>query len=610
MKTIAIVQARMGSKRFPGKMLRDLCGRPLVDYCLLRLSKLQKPNGSLDRIVLATSKEKRDDALAHHVATHWPEVLLIRGSEQNVLERFILVIKKYQPDYVVRVTGDCPLINTQAVERMLEEIKSSRASIVNYQPGYEYVDKGVEVMSATALLKAYAATDLSASDQEHVTAYLYRNRDLFNVRFIENHPKLTRADIRITVDTPADLAFLEALSEAMSQPPDQINLMDMVDFLDELPELLQINRQGSKKSTLHERAQVAFRCDGGMQMGLGHIVGSIRLAKLLAKEGYGIEFLTKDNEPSIQLIRKAGFSVDILDSAIRPEEDVKYLKMRAKESNCKALVINFCKSDLLDYQELWPAFKQETSSALVFMDNPIPPSCYLADLSINALPHPHYEGYDPSASDTILDGLEYFILDEIFETYRKQTRTIRDKVERVLIAMGGGDEHNITALILEALRDYNYDGYVDVVLGSANLHEEGIRTLFNRYKLRGEVNKGVSDLPNRIMKADLGFSAIGLTTYEMAALGLPCIIISGNELNTEVAINYVETVESATFIGAHDGTTANAIQYEFNRLAKTNSTRTNLSMKGSAGIGNKVELALEILKRQIDENELAGTRKA
>jgi spore coat polysaccharide biosynthesis protein SpsF len=172
------------------------------------------------------------------------------------------------------------------------------------------------------------------------------------------------------------------------------------------------------------------------------------------------------------------------------------------------------------------------------MDNPIPPSCQIADLVINALPHPDYLGYKDVDPGNRLEGLEYFILDERLEQLQKQQRQTNINVERILVAMGGGDEHNITLRVLEALKLAEFKGYMDVVLGSANPHLESIEEFFANATMEGEVNQSVNDLPDRIFAADIGFTAIGLTTYEMAALQLPVFIINGNELNNQVAKIY------------------------------------------------------------------------
>ena len=266
--TIAIVQARMGSMRFPGKMLCSLAGTPLIDHALSRLCRELKPEGPLDGVILATSVSVDNDCLVQHVQDCWPSVRVVRGPEDDVLSRFVEAIHLVGATTVVRTTGDCPLINLEAMRSMLAALDETGADVVNYRPGFEYVDKGLEAISADALLRAVADPQLQARDREHVTSLLYRYPDRYRVHYIDSECFLRRGDIRITVDTEADLAFMEALAVGLKEGIATVSLREVVTYVDAHPGLMQINRAAGRKSTLHERARLGFRCDGGATLGL------------------------------------------------------------------------------------------------------------------------------------------------------------------------------------------------------------------------------------------------------------------------------------------------------------------------------------------------------
>lgn len=180
------------------------------------------------------------------------------------------------------------------------------------------------------------------------------------------------------------------------------------------------------------------------------------------------------------------------------------------------------------------------------MDNPLPPSYHLGDLLINALPHPVYEGYKPENHPNCLDGLEYFISG--FEG-QPPDRVIKPTVDRVLITMGGADNPNLTEMVVKALVETDFRGYVDVVLGSACPHLESVQKSFEASGLNGAISQNISDLYKRMHLADLGFSGLGLTTYEMAYTGLPALIISGSQLNANAAEEYVQNYSAAEHFG-------------------------------------------------------------
>ena len=114
---LAIVQARMNSTRFPGKVMKEVGGKHLIEILLNRLSKSQK----IDKLILATSKSNQDDALAHYVDKLGYEVY--RGSEDDVLDRYYQAAKIFKPEIVVRITGDCPLIDPVLVDSIIDKFE-------------------------------------------------------------------------------------------------------------------------------------------------------------------------------------------------------------------------------------------------------------------------------------------------------------------------------------------------------------------------------------------------------------------------------------------------------------------------------------------------------
>lgn len=545
----AIIQARMGSYRFPGKMLAHLCGSPLIDFTISRLSTQTVPEGPISRIVVATSFEESDNPLVDHLIKVWPEIQIIRGSEHDVLARFLMALDKYPAETILRITGDCPLLNSQNIPSLIDAHKRTNADITNYMPGFEYVDKGVEVVSAKALKRTADDPGSEPDDREHVTSIMYRHQDRYRVNYVQSEDYLRRGDIRLTVDEPKDLEFLEELLNKINGDILHVNLMDVVEIIDQYPELKSINSGAGRKSTRHEQVRLGFRCDGDSRIGLGHVIGSLRLAEVLSRElGIGVEFIIREEHSVVRTIREAGFSCKTLERDISPDQDIKRVVQTIDESDLSGVVINFSKEYLDRYAKLFKLIKQ-TGKNLFFMDNPVPSSYMTGDLLINSLPHPDYEGYDSSLHPSCYDGLDYFIPGKSFESYLGRKKRARDKIERVLITMGGGDSENLTELVLKGLDTWGFSGRVDVILGSANPHEREISSLVDTLSISTTISRNIDDMPRRIWEADIGFSSLGLTTFEMALLGLPAIIITGTEFNAEVADIYARMNKGCIDLG-------------------------------------------------------------
>jgi len=524
--------------------------------------------------------------------------VVIRGSEEDVLSRFVAVVEREKPQVVVRVTGDCPFINGEALHAMRAALLERDVDIINYQPGHEYADKGLEVMKASALLRAATDPAVTALDREHVTSLLYRQPDRYRVGYVESAPAMRRGDLRLTVDTPADLEFFDQLLARFPGDPARAALGEIIAFLDRHPDLVAINLGSGRKSTLHERARFGFRCDGGVERGLGHVVGSLRLARLLATEaGVGIEFVTKHHPAVIRLVKEAGFALEVLPEGLTPAEDAARLVAKAAESDWSGVVVNFCKDDLDRYAGAFHAIPR-AGVPLVFMDNPRPASYALGDVVINALPHPAEPGYDPAAHPDCFDGLEYFIPGP----ERAPTRDVAATVGRVLIAMGGADAGNLTSKVLAGLAAARFAGWVDVVIGAACPHGEAIGAKLAFLGLRGEVSRHVSDLPERMRMADLGFTALGLTTYEMAYHRLPAVIISGHPLNAAAAERYVEDYGAAVHLGEGEAVTSDMIAAAFRHLAASPIARTRLAQAGNR-VGSLHRSLPGLLVRRIIERK-------
>ena len=195
MKVVAIVQARMGSTRLPNKVMKEIGGVPMIELLLARLSRAKE----IDQIVVATSVDSKNQSLANHVEKLG--YLCIRGSENDVLQRYLDAAHASKADVVVRVTGDCPLIDPEVVNEVITCFKNldvdyvSNISPITYPDGLD-----TEVFTLTALERA-ALESQDPFDHEHVTPYL-RHAELFKTAGITHAEDLST--LRWTVDEPSD----------------------------------------------------------------------------------------------------------------------------------------------------------------------------------------------------------------------------------------------------------------------------------------------------------------------------------------------------------------------------------------------------------------------
>jgi len=202
MKVLAIVQARTGSSRLPKKVMKQLEGRSVIEILLSRLKKSMR----IDHIILATSNLVRDDLLANHVKDIGFDVY--RGSEKNVLNRFFEASKLYDVDLIVRVTGDCPIIQSSVVDEMIDIFKSSNVDYIsNIDPPTfpDGLDVEIFTKSSLKIVHDLASTEF---DMEHVTPY-YRSSNLFKKKCFKNN--IDMSNYRFTLDEEKDFIFLQSV---------------------------------------------------------------------------------------------------------------------------------------------------------------------------------------------------------------------------------------------------------------------------------------------------------------------------------------------------------------------------------------------------------------
>lgn len=208
MKKIAIIQARMGSTRFPGKVLQNLSGKPLIQWIV----DAARAIANIDDVVVATSHS--DQSIVNWCKQN--KVNVVQGSETDVLERFVDAVNQHQADIVMRLTADCPLLDPFLAGQVLALVTHGHADYAtNAFPATWPDGLDAEAFTAKALYQAHEMA-VRASDREHVTPYIRNNQHLFCVRNVPSAiPEIHQH--RWTIDTPEDLAYIEALL-AQSRP--------------------------------------------------------------------------------------------------------------------------------------------------------------------------------------------------------------------------------------------------------------------------------------------------------------------------------------------------------------------------------------------------------
>lgn len=235
MNTSIIIQARMGSTRLPGKTLKEILGKPMISYQLERLKRCRL----VDSIIVATTNHPLDRMIIDYCKNN--QILFFVGNENNVLQRYYQAAKEYNVDLIVRVTADCPLIDPELIDSMID-------LYLKYKGQYEYVSNVIErsfprgldaeILSFTCLEKItrYAITE---EELEHVTLYLLDHPDRFNLYSFKQ--KQDDSSYRWTVDTEEDFNLIKFIIEHLYPQNSDFTTTDILNLYKKFPKLKEMN---------------------------------------------------------------------------------------------------------------------------------------------------------------------------------------------------------------------------------------------------------------------------------------------------------------------------------------------------------------------------------
>lgn len=241
MKTLVIIQARMGSSRLPGKVLADIAGQPMLAHVVNRVRQARV----VDDVIVATSTESKDDALAALCRDRgWS---CFRGDHLDVLDRYYQTAAAFDGDVIVRITADCPLIDPELINLVASKVIEANGSVdycANVLPPRTF-PRGLdaEAFTRAALNRCWTeATDSSC--REHVTPYIYRNPEEF--RMVSCVNETDESGHRWTVDTPEDLQLIRTIFNHFGTQ--EFRWRDVIAAFKKHPEWLKINEHVQQKA--------------------------------------------------------------------------------------------------------------------------------------------------------------------------------------------------------------------------------------------------------------------------------------------------------------------------------------------------------------------------
>ena len=504
-RVVALVQARMGSTRLPGKVLKPIAGQPLLWHILHRLKACRL----LEEIAVATSTNSADDAIVDWCNAQG--VTVVRGPENDVLARTARAAEKLDADIIVQASSDVPFIDAGLVDHLVATLIEQDGDYV-VLPGQEDVAReGIEAFSRRALdrLMMDAAQDPAARAQ--VTGYFRLHPEF--VRIVRAQPYAPlKGRGSITVDTADDLAFAETVHARLAAKAGEASLEDLLLLLEREPQLKALPGPANA-AVAHSRPEklALIRCDGGGRFGYGHVKRMVALGRALRDQhGIGVTFALNGSEDAALPIRRAGFDVTMLEHGFHLENLIRVDKpdlliLDGREGPSRA-ELEQLKRGVAVTAVIDDGHERRLASDYAYYP-PMPGALALGWNGSQTLPR---------------IGWEWAVLGLNPNTVRKRAPGSRPTV---LVAMGGSDPHGLTLRMGKALSVLDTAYRIRFIIGTGTKDAGAVARGLVALKSNYETVEGADDLSVEYANADVAVCAFGVTAYELAACGIPAVYL-------------------------------------------------------------------------------------
>ncbi len=594
----AVIQARMRSTRLPGKVLQPVAGRPLLWHVLHRLKK----SALIQSLCVATTLDPADDELAAYAQSQG--AIVVRGPDEDVLARFVLAADTLDADIIVRVTADAPLVDAAFVDYLISEMLRHRADFVVLRPGLSAIHEGADPMTRRALKKLAADASNDPVAREHVCSYFKQHRDFVNVAEIDLPEKWRFNGARLSVDTPADVTFIEAVYRRLQAQAGTATLTDLVALLRREPQLLELNSHIRQKPMTATSGTVIMRCDGGATLGLGHVRRSLSIARQMRdREGLGVRFAMIGDHTAADMVRMQGFAVDAKPGA---ESEIDWLLDLAETHKPMAIILDI-RTGLSPHAVL----RLRGADLIVAAIDDGSGRRLVADVTFFP-PVPQVFSLDwEIAEREPFVGWEWVALGQDVLPAPAVSRA----TPHIVLSMGGADPLGLTKPTVRALSCLDTAADVTVIVGPSA--DQDIEAQLLAIAPAFTILRNPENLASIMASADLALVTFGITAYEMGAMGVPALYLCLNDDHAKSASAF-ERSGMGVSLGIASQVNAPQITAAVHgllddpdlRQSMSAAGRMNLDGRGAARIAEKVSQLIDERRQALQVDRVSKSAVA
>lgn len=509
-QVLAIIGARLNSSRLPAKQLLALAGRPMIEHIFTRLEQVKQ----LDDIIIATTADEFNKPLVNWAKDNKKNVFAFDADVDDLMGRIDAVIKQENPDIILYICGDCPLINPETLDGLITALKNNpTAEVAHFSPppeGKSYIHEGFDIYRRSFWDKMIAVAH-EPFEREHVGAvYHALNKVEPNaIAIYDEDNSYSQIQHRISVDTPADYSFMQQVYTNWYSQNDGTSIVSLHWVIEQLlvtPNLVAINQNVHQKTINEQSAAVIILLQVGESIGLGHFSRMVNLAHDLQNHiSSGVHLLIRGGElahPALEHLPHTFIDDQFnIDAALRKK--------------CDVFVFDL-KNDFCQIQKRIDFAKENDIITIAIDDGTTDGKFNLDNLDLYFVPSIFApQSLRDRLGDQLMWGLNCMLVPQL------PVRAPIDKIKNIIILTGGSDPTNLGATL---------PSYIDKTIKSAVeiTWVEGpyakATNLPQKPNLKWHLWQNPENLAQKLKDFDLAITAFGSSFFECIKSGVPAIV--------------------------------------------------------------------------------------
>lgn len=558
-KVVALIQARCTSTRLPLKHFRYIGDKMLIDWVVDRLESINE----IDEIIISTTNDVSDIPLKEYAEQKGIGFYGFDGDINDVVGRHYNALKNLNAKYVVYVSGDCCLADTDYLKEALYKLEEG-FDYIRAKKWSEYMIEGMEVFNNKAL-EELNNESITEYERENFSYIVERKPLNINMGYVQLKDIFRGRNYRISVDNLADLRFMNEIFKELKNQNKEFNIQNTLSLLKESLELKSINNHIEQKKAGEKTYKILIKTEASDSIGLGHLKRMMTLGQYLNEnKNNGVFYAINKNECAKKILKDNGYIYDF-EIAQNEDELIKY--------------INSCKADILiiDVQKLqggtcynFDKIKKLTGIKKIilidkYMNDDNVDLCILQGIQSD-------ETLNKINRYKVIHGLKTIFINNDFRKIKY------DPKDEIVISFGGSDINNFTTKVVALInkihinKQYKYK----FILGPYFKFETELNRELSNFKYEYEMVKNPISIAQEIKNASLGIVYYGVSFYEFLFLGIPTInIITDKQYEDE--FKNVQKTLNIEQCGIVPNINCEKLEYYINNIDKLNLNKFNIS---------------------------------